>query len=97
MRTRLSAGQLITMVGHLEGCLRDVRFHGERLLYLDATARQPGVTVTNVNVRPGCRGGDVCAAAPCPTNAFCNDTWNDFECPCMPGWEGKTTQSHLFL
>ena len=76
------------MVGFLDGCLRDIQFHHERLHYLDPILKQPGVQITNVNVQAGCKGRDVCAAGPCSINSFCTDLFNDYECQCLPGWEG---------
>ncbi len=79
----------MTMIGYLDGCLRDIQFHGSRLHYLDPDLLAPGVVVTNINVETGCPGKDVCSVNPCPVNTYCKDVWNQHECPCLPGWEGE--------
>ena len=83
----LLTGRIETIVGYFKGCLRDIHIGNQRLHYLD-NELQPGVTITNIAVQPGCQGDDVCSINKCPSNAFCKDMWNRFECECLPGWEG---------
>ncbi|PIK49580.1 putative neurogenic locus notch-like protein 3 [Apostichopus japonicus] len=72
----------------LTGCIRNATFNNRAVQYLSMGAQHPGITVSSTNVNEGCTSRDVCRPSPCPTNAFCVDTWNSYSCPCLPGWEG---------
>ncbi|PIK44963.1 putative neurogenic locus notch-like protein 3 [Apostichopus japonicus] len=72
----------------LTGCIRNATFNNRAVQYLSMGAQHQGITVSSTNVNEGCTSRDVCRPSPCPTNAFCVDTWNSYSCPCLPGWEG---------
>lgn len=43
----------------------------------------------------GCRGAPVCDSQPCLNLGLCQDQFNEFNCSCRAGWEGKVCESEI--
>ena len=78
-----------------KGCLDEVRL-GELLLpvYPDELLQDNNLIVDRFLLsdastsRSGCHGDDMCATDECVNDARCDDLWNDYQCVCVPGYNG---------
>uniref|UniRef100_A0A3Q3H3R6 Crumbs cell polarity complex component 2 n=1 Tax=Labrus bergylta TaxID=56723 RepID=A0A3Q3H3R6_9LABR len=43
----------------------------------------------------GCKGAPICDSQPCLNQGVCQDQFNEFNCSCSAGWEGKLCEAEI--
>uniref|UniRef100_A0A3Q1HYE5 Uncharacterized protein n=1 Tax=Anabas testudineus TaxID=64144 RepID=A0A3Q1HYE5_ANATE len=43
----------------------------------------------------GCQSKPVCESNPCGNHGVCQDQFNEFNCSCIPGWEGELCKTEI--
>ncbi|XP_070177359.1 protein crumbs-like isoform X2 [Littorina saxatilis] len=81
------------------GCLRELRVGGILLPFIldnvmpnnNATPKFSATSLADVTA--GCQGADdSCVDNLCRNGARCRDAWNDYECDCIGGYDGRFCQ-----
>lgn len=82
----------IWLAENYTGCLREVRVGGVYLpliRVLDAPQISQFSRLGGHEPTVGCQGAPICDSKPCGNNGVCQDQFNEFNCSCIPGWEGE--------
>ncbi|XP_054630679.1 protein crumbs homolog 1-like [Dunckerocampus dactyliophorus] len=80
------------------GCLGEVRVGG---IYLplfnvpDAPQTSRFSRLSEHEPTIGCQGAPVCDSQPCLNDGVCQDQFNEFNCSCRPGWEGRLCEAEI--
>ncbi|XP_072242999.1 protein crumbs homolog 2b [Leuresthes tenuis] len=91
-------GSLIRLAEKYTGCLREVRVGGTYLPLVNVpdTPQQSRFSKLSGNEPSiGCHCAPVCDSQPCLNQGVCQDQFNDFNCSCTPGWEGKLCEMEI--
>ena len=78
----------IGVVQEYDGCIQAVSLKGSYLT--NEAIPELNTTKLATNVSMGCKGSDVCGPKPCLYDGNCTDIWNEFECDCRKGFDGRT-------
>ncbi|XP_017295151.1 protein crumbs homolog 1 isoform X1 [Kryptolebias marmoratus] len=80
------------------GCVGEVRVGGVYLPLKKVPAAPQGSLFTRLSGHEpiiGCQGPPVCDSQPCRNQGICQDQFNEFNCSCSPGWEGKLCETEI--
>ncbi|KAM9744685.1 protein crumbs homolog 2b isoform 2-T2 [Menidia menidia] len=91
-------GSLIWLAEDYGGCLREVRVGGVYLPLTrvpDAPQRSRFSRLRGREPETGCQSAPVCDSQPCLNQGECQDQFNEFNCSCRPGWEGKLCEEEI--
>lgn len=80
------------------GCIGEVRVGGTYLPLKkvpDAPQMSQFYRVGGQDPFIGCRGTPVCDSQPCLNFGICQDQFNEFNCSCRAGWEGKLCETEI--
>ncbi|KAM8866406.1 LOW QUALITY PROTEIN: protein crumbs homolog 2-like [Synchiropus picturatus] len=88
----------IQLAGNFSGCLGEVRVGGVYLPLADVPDAPQWSRFSRLNHELpllGCHSEPVCDAQPCLNQGVCEDHFNEFNCSCLPGWEGELCQRDI--
>ncbi|XP_033116445.1 protein crumbs-like isoform X2 [Anneissia japonica] len=79
---------------YFKGCIVDVRYNELHLEFYPVsienfTLNSLVMSSNSFNVLEGCISDDTCKSSPCTNNGTCMVTWNDYQCSCKKGFQGK--------
>lgn len=80
------------------GCLGEVRVGGVYLPLLNVPEAPQMTKFSRLGGREptaGCQGSPICDSLPCLNLGVCQDQFNEFNCSCRAGWEGKVCETEI--
>uniref|UniRef100_A0A3Q4B3V1 Uncharacterized protein n=1 Tax=Mola mola TaxID=94237 RepID=A0A3Q4B3V1_MOLML len=80
------------------GCIGDVRVGGVYLPLInvpDAPQISQFFRLGGYEPVIGCQGTSICDSQPCLNLGVCQDQFNEFNCSCSAGWEGKLCETEI--
>lgn len=80
------------------GCIGEVRVGGVYLPLINVPDAPQSAKFSRLGgdePTVGCRGSPVCDSQPCLNLGECQDQFNEFNCSCAAGWEGKVCEIEI--